>query len=63
MTQILHLVQMWFSSPLGFYGKSMNLGPSIMMSPFFEIFDTSLPLVTHFSKLTYGVTSPFGRSP
>ena len=60
MTHILHLVQMWFSSPLGFYGKSMNL---MFKGPFFEIFDTSLPLVTHFSKLTYGVMSPFGRSP
>ena len=29
--------------------------------PFFEIFDPSLPLVTHFT--TYGVTSAFGRSP
>ena len=30
---------------------------------FFEIIDPSLPLVTHFTKQAYGVTSPFGRSP
>ena len=30
---------------------------------FFEIIDPSLPLVTHFTKYSYGVTSPFGRSP
>ena len=31
--------------------------------PFFKIFDPSLPLVTHFIKYAYGVTSPFGRCP
>ena len=31
--------------------------------PFFEIFYLSLPLVTHFTKWAYEVTSPFGRSP
>ena len=31
--------------------------------PFFDIFYPSLPLVTHFSIYTYGVTSTFGRSP
>ena len=34
-----------------------------MTSPFFESFDPSLSLVTHFTRQAYGVTSPFGRSP
>ena len=38
-------------------GLSINDG-----NPFFEIFDPSLPLVTHFTKWAYGVMSPFGRS-
>ena len=35
----------------------------ILTSLIFRDFDTSLPLVTHFIKKAYGVTSPFSRSP
>ena len=39
-------------------------GPSVhkWRHPFFEIFDPFFPIVTHFNKKAYGVTSPFGRS-
>ena len=40
-------------------GSSIN----IWRHSFFEIFDLSLPLVTHFTKKASGVTSTFGTTP
>ena len=37
-------------------------GPHINDINHFEIFDPSLPLDTHFTKYSNGVSSPFGRS-
>ena len=60
-----------FSFPLETFKKlfeskkfSFYKGPSINdIAHFLKIFDPSLPLVTHFTKYAYGVTSLFGRSP
>ena len=44
-----------------FFLKKKNIQSIKDVTHFFEIFYPSLPLVTHFTKYAYGVTSPFGK--
>ena len=45
------------------WGLSFKVAIHKWRHPFFEIFDSPLPLVTHFTKYPYGVMSPFQYPP